>query len=663
MPTTTKSNAYYSSSVAEFATASAESILGHLAKNSTFAIDTTQLAAWEQQVAFLKAALAGLQGSIFLEFVVPRIGSRVDAVLISGPAIFVIEFKVGAAKYNRADVNQAWDYALDLKNFHQASHGAQIFPILVATEAPKSDTDWPAPFPDGVYPPVCCNSDGLAELLKQGLIRARGNDIDAAHWGQSSYQPTPTIIEAAQALYSEHSVEAIARSDSGARNLRETSKRIEEVIEETRAKKRKTIIFVTGVPGAGKTLVGLNIATSRPDKEQSAHAVFLSGNGPLVQVLTEALTRDEVMRLKKQGKKVRKGDVGQKVKAFIQNVHHFRDEGLNRETPPSDHVVIFDEAQRAWNREMTADFMRRKKGRAGFAQSEPEFLISYLDRRPDWAVVICLVGGGQEINRGEAGISAWLDAVHDQFQNWHVYISPELRDSEYAAGRALATLAGRKNVVNDESLHLAVSMRSFRAEKVSQFVKAVLDIEMEQAKEIFNQISEKYPIVLTRDLEQAKAWVRGSARGSERFGLVASSEALRLKPHAINVKASINPVHWFLNGSDDTRSSYYLEDPATEFQVQGLELDWVCVTWDADFRFAKAGWSHNAFRGSKWTSMHSLDRQQYLKNAYRVLLTRARQGMVIFVPEGETRDPTRSAKFYDSTFTYLAEVGIPVLLA
>lgn len=661
MPSATTSNAYYSSEVAGFASASAESILGNLAMNSTFAVDTTQLTAWEQQIAILKVALVGIEGSIFLEFVVPRIGSRVDAVLVSGPAIFVIEFKVGATKYNRADVNQAWDYALDLKNFHQASHGAQIFPMLVATEAPKSDTDWPEPFADGVYPPVCSNSFGIAELLKRGLSSARGLDIDATQWGASSYQPTPTIIEAAQALYSEHSVEAIARSDSGARNLRETSKRIEQVIEETRAQKRKSIIFVTGVPGAGKTLVGLNIATSRPDKEQSAHAVFLSGNGPLVQVLTEALTRDEVARLKKQGKKVRKGDVGQKVKAFIQNVHHFRDEGLNRETPPSDHVVIFDEAQRAWNREMTADFMRRKKGRAGFSQSEPEFLISYLDRRTDWAVVICLVGGGQEINRGEAGISAWLDAVHDQFINWHVYISPELRDSEYAAGRALATLVGRKNVVNDDSLHLAVSMRSFRAEKVSQFVKAVLDVEMEQAKNVFSQISEKYPIVLTRDLEQAKAWVRANARGSERYGLVASSEALRLKPHAINVKASINPVHWFLNGSDDTRSSYYLEDPATEFQVQGLELDWVCVTWDADFRFAKAGWSHNAFRGSRWTSMHSPDRQQYLKNAYRVLLTRARQGMVIFVPAGAPGDPTRAAKYYDSTFDYLAEIGIPVL--
>ena len=663
MPINAKSSAYYASSVAQFGSASVESVLGQLAKSSTFAIDTTQLSAWEQEIGVLKTALSGLQGSIFLEFVVPRIGSRMDAVVISGPAIFIIEFKVGALKYNHADLNQAWDYALDLKNFHQESHGAQIFPILVATEAPKSDTGWPAPFADGVYPPVCSNSSGLAELLRQGLDRARGTDIDATAWGASPYQPTPTIIEAAQALYSEHSVEAIARSDSGARNLRETSKRIEEVIEETRAQKRKAIIFVTGVPGAGKTLVGLNIATSRPDKEQSAHAVFLSGNGPLVQVLTEALTRDEVARLKKQGKKVRKGDVGQKVKAFIQNVHHFRDEGLDHETPPSDHVVIFDEAQRAWNRAMTADFMRRKKGRAGFSQSEPEFLISYLDRRPDWAVVICLVGGGQEINRGEAGISAWLDAVHDQFQNWHVYISPELRDSEYAAGRALATLAGRKNVVNDESLHLAVSMRSFRAEKVSQFVKAVLDIELEQAKEVFAQISEKYPIVMTRDLRLAKAWVRTNARGTERYGLVASSEALRLKPHAINVKASINPIHWFLNGSDDTRSSYYLEDPATEFQVQGLELDWVCVTWDADFRFAKVGWSHNAFRGSKWTSMHSLDRQQYLKNAYRVLLTRARQGMVIFVPEGAPGDPTRAAKFYDTTFDYLSEIGIPILSA
>ncbi len=440
-----------------------------------------------------------------------------------------------------------------------------------------------------------------------------------------------------------------------------TSRRIDELIDEARTTSGKTIVFVTGVPGAGKTLVGLNVATKKYDNSQDTHAVFLSGNGPLVAVLREALTRDAMKRLSKKPKRQDRSAVKQEVKAFIQNVHHFRDAGLQDDGPPSDRVVIFDEAQRAWDCAMTADFMARKKGRPGFRQSEPAFLISYLDRHRDWAVIICLVGGGQEINRGEAGISEWLDALQLSFAAWRVYVSPDLTDSEYAAGHVLEKLAGRANVKTDKSLHLAVSMRSFRAEKVSAFVKAALDCESGRAGEILKQISERYPVALTRDLNQAKQWIREHARGTERFGLVASSGAQRLKPHAIDVRMEINPVHWFLNDADDTRSSYYLEDAATEFQVQGLELDWVCTVWDADLRFAGSRWKYHSFRGMKWNDVKKPTRQQYLLNAYRVLLTRARQGMVICVPRGEKSDPTRNSAYYDSTFEYLALIGIPVI--
>ena len=661
MPSSSVANAYYAADVATFIGTTSDAILGGITANSAFAVDPAQRDAWVIQIEVLKPALIGVEGTIFLEFNVPRIGSRIDAVLISGPAIFVIEFKVGETDFKRDNLNQVWDYALDLKNFHKASHHAPIIPILVATHAPQSETVLPAPPADDVYPPIRCNSEGLRHLIRAGLARAVGNGLDAIEWGNSPYQPTPTIIEAAQTLYAQHSVEAIARHDAGARNLNVTSQRIEELVEEARQKKRKIIVFVTGVPGAGKTLVGLNVATKKRDQLQPTHAVFLSGNGPLVEVLREALTRDEVARLRKRLDKTRKGVVKQKVKAFIQNVHHFRDDGLRDSVAPNDHVVIFDEAQRAWNREMTSSFMLRKKKRVGFNQSEPEFLISYLDRHEDWAVVICLVGGGQEINRGEAGISAWLDAIKTRFPKWYVYVSPDLTDSEYAAGHALDTLTGRANVVEDDSLHLAVSMRSFRAENVSSFVKAVLDCESGKAREILLSMSSRYPIALTRDLDKAKEWIRTHARGSERFGLVASSGAQRLKPHAIDVRIEINPIHWFLNDSEDTRSSFYMEDAATEFQVQGLELDWVCMTWDADLRFAQSDWNYHSFVGSKWTSIHKADRRQYLRNAYRVLLTRARQGMVIFVPTGDSSDPTRTPAYYDSTFEYLAGIGIPVL--
>jgi hypothetical protein len=453
----------------------------------------------------------------------------------------------------------------------------------------------------------------------------------------------------------------IARSDAGAQNLSTTSGRIEELVEAAKASQSKLICFVTGVPGAGKTLVGLNVATRRRDADKPTHAVFLSGNGPLVSVLREALTRDEVVRQKKMGNRVRKGKLGESVKAFIQNVHHFRDDALIDTGPPVEHVVIFDEAQRAWNLRQTANFMQRKKNRPGFSQSEPEFLISCMDRHLDWAVIICLVGGGQEINLGEAGIDAWIEAAKEMFPNWNLHISSRLTDSEYSAGKILEAVGGRPNTKFDDCLHLSVSMRSFRAENVSFFVKTLLDCDRQLARDNFSALSGRYPIAVTRNLKAAKEWIRRHARGTERYGLVASSKAMRLKPHAIDIRVSVDPVHWFLNGKDDTRSSYYLEDAATEFQVQGLELDWACVNWDGDLRFTGEGWSFHDFRGDRWTQIHNVDNRRYLLNAYRVLLTRARQGMVLFIPPGDAEDPTRSPDYYDSTFGYLVDLGIPIL--
>jgi hypothetical protein len=486
-----------------------------------------------------------------------------------------------------------------------------------------------------------------------------GDALDQNHWAQGAYKPTPTIVEAARALYAYHGVEAIKAFDAGKKNLGETSRRIEELIDETRTKGRKIICFLTGVPGAGKTLVGLNVATQHARTESPTHAVLLSGNGPLVAVLRAALSRDEKARLKKRGLRQKKGS--DPVKQFIQNVHHFRDEAIkDTVNPPADHVVVFDEAQRAWNQTMTADFMKRKKGVANFTDSEPQFLIRYVDRHKDWAVILCLVGGGQEINRGESGIGAWLDAVKTSFPHWEMHISSRLTDSEYAAGETIGAVKETRGVHFDDNLHLSVSMRSFRAEHVSAFVKALLDCERDQARETL-AILRRYPIAVTRNLSLAKQWVRAKARGSERYGLVASSKAQRLKPHAIDIRVKTDPVQWFLNGKDDTRSSYYLEDAATEFQVQGLEVDWAVVTWDGDFRFKGKEWSYHRFKGDGWESTKNLDNQSYMKNAYRVLLTRARQGMVIFVPEGDATDHTRPPAYYDSTFQYLVDVGIPVL--
>jgi hypothetical protein len=657
-PATIASRAWYGSSISEFLTNSSDEILGILTRHSEFSVDETQKAAWLEEISLLKNALVGLPGSVFLEFSIPRMGSRVDAVLLIGAAVLVVEFKVGQKTFERGAIDQVWDYALDLKNFHAGSHQLALVPILVATEAIENQRVNVAADKDQVFRPLRVSPTELRKTIDSILSVVTGAHIEAQAWELAPYKPTPTIVEAARALYAQHKVEAISCFDAGKQNLARTSRRIETIIEEARASRQKVICFVTGVPGAGKTLVGLNVATQHRRENEPTHAVLLSGNGPLVAVLRAALTRDEKARLKAAGKKREKGS--DPVKQFIQNVHHFRDEAGKHDGPPADHVVVFDEAQRAWNHAKTADFMRRKKNTPNFKHSEPEYLISYVDRHKDWAVVICLVGGGQEIHTGEAGIGAWLEAVSRAFPHWEMHISSRLADNEYAAAKAIETVQESARVHFDDELHLATSMRSFRAEHVSAFVKALLDCEKERAQEELKKLK-RYPITITRDLAAAKTWVREQARGSERYGLIASSKAQRLKPHAIDIRVKTDPVHWFLDGKEDTRSSYYLEDAATEFQVQGLEVDWAIVTWDGDLRFNGSGWSYHDFRGAKWQNVKNADNRSFLKNAYRVLLTRARQGMVIFVPHGDSSDHTRPPAYYDSTFEYLRSVGIPEL--
>jgi DUF2075 family protein len=485
--------------------------------------------------------------------------------------------------------------------------------------------------------------------------------VDPTGYAAGRYSPTPTIIEAAISLYKNHTEDEITRSDADATNLSKTTDTISEIITQARENNKKIICFVTGVPGAGKTLVGLKVATTHLDDEGGEASVYLSGNGPLVAILQEALARDKIKNEKEKGVTLTKGKAKSSVKTFIQNIHHYRDSYLVDPTAPYDHVAIFDEAQRAWNKEQTVSFMKRKKNKPDFDHSEPEFLISCLNRHEDWAVIVCLVGGGQEINTGEAGISEWLAAIKNWYPHWSVHISPNLTDSEYSATDAIAALSNVTEVHLNPDLHLSVSMRSFRAENLSLFVKNMLDIQKEKAIETFNQVKEKYPIVLTRDLKKAKQWLKEKARGSERYGIVVSSQAQRLKPYAIDVKSPMNPIHWFLNGKDDVRSSYFLEDVATEFHVQGLELDWACIAWDGDLRYANDGWKTYEFRGSKWLNIKKEERKQYLINAYRVLLTRARQGMIIVVPDGNSEDSTRKPEYYDATFNYLKSLGIPVI--
>jgi len=657
-------NYYYSSTIEEFCNKSAEEIVGTITIANQFDSTIQQNWAWEEEIQILKVSLEGFEGHIFFEFSIPRMGKRVDTLLIINNVVFVIEFKVGETHYHNYNIEQVWDYALDLKNFHKPSHHALVVPVLVATEAKHEyEIISTSHHNDNLTYPIKTNKHGLRNTLIEAISffqESRGKLL-GDDYAKGAYYPTPTIIEAAISLYNNHTVKEITRGDAGAKNLTKTTAAISLIIEQSKLFKRKSICFVTGVPGAGKTLVGLNIATMHMDKEDGHSSVYLSGNGPLVAILQEALSRDKIAREKRLGKKITKIEAKQAVKTFIQNIHHYRDAYVVNPEAPYDHVAIFDEAQRAWNKEQTVKFMKNKKGKADFKYSEPEFLISCLDRHSEWAVVVCLVGGGQEINTGEAGISEWINAIKNMYQDWNVYISPNLTDSEYNACETINSIETTGNVHFNEDLHLAVSMRSFRSERLSQFVKYLLDINIEEAQKLYLEIKEHYPIVITRDINTAKAWLKKMARGSERYGIVVSSQAERLKPLAIDVKSPVDPVHWFLDGKDDVRSAYFLEAVATEFDVQGLELDWACITWDGDLRFSNNGWQSYSFKGNKWQHIIKEERKHYQLNAYRVLLTRARQGMVIVVPEGNSEDFTRQPEFYDTTFEYLKEIGIELV--
>lgn len=652
---------YYSKSIPDFLAEDETKILGELSLHHRFALEDLQKNAWIKQIRILKNSLLLLnRGRIYFEFLIPRMGKRVDNILVIDDLIFVLEFKVGDAKYQKYAIEQVVDYCLDLQNFHEGSHFAKIVPILVSTNAEAVENELSRK--GNLYESLKVNQDNLSENIQTLLQQNLAEQFNVEDWENSIYKPTPTIIEAAQALYKGHSVVEISRHAAGAINLSKTAAAISRIIENSKSQNQKSICFVTGVPGAGKTLAGLNIANERTKSDADEHAVFLSGNGPLVEVLREALIRDAVQTAKeKYEKTTKKNEKGRAVK-FIQPIHHFRDENLISDKPPIEKVVIFDEAQRAWTREMASSFMKRKRGNNDFTMSEPEFLISVMERHKDWSVIICLIGGGQEINTGEAGLSEWIEALKNHFSNWQVFYSSKIiLDENYLSQSELKNWLS-ENASAEDDLHLSISIRSFRSEKVSELMQKLLDNKPDASRELFEEIKGKYPIVLTRNLETAKTWLKENARGTERFGIVASSGGRRLRPFGIDVKNEISASNWFLNDSEDVRSSFYLEDVATEFDIQGLEIDWVCLAWDINLYRKNNQWAFQNFTGTKWQNINNEYSRKYLLNTYRVLLTRARQGLIIFVPNGDENDSTRPTILYDDIFDYLKSVGFMVII-
>jgi len=643
--------------LAEFEAQTIDSLIGGFSSTSRFgSIEQRQIIAWQESLEWLKAAAVQLSREtpesadwgLALEYEIPRRGSRIDAVVVAAGAVIPIEFKSRSA--DSGAQRQAEDYGLELADFHRGSRGLTVAPILCAGEASLSVSQLHNVPTSKVVNLSTCPPNQLADVIASLAKHYKSTNSFATtpdEWVKSKYEPTPTIVEAATALYAGHSVEDLTQSDSSAEQLLATQSAIQNEITHSRSNSQKTICFITGVPGAGKTLAGLNVVNTIADTE----ATFLSGNGPLVRILQEALAEDHSQR-----NDTTKSEARRQSSTFVTNVHRWLDEYVDNapNRVPLESVVVFDEAQRAWTREHS----KRKFGRDA---SEPEMMLSVMDRHPDWSLIVALVGGGQEINTGEAGLGEWGRALESRFQHWRIAVSPELLEGGViTAGSTLFESVpeyAQAQLSINKSLHLSVSSRSFRTTKLNSWVEAVLEADATLAREIASDM-DNFPLAVTRNLTQCRTWLRNHTRGLRKSGLVATSGARRLRPHGIDVTLRLEAVDWFLRDKDDVRSSDYLELAATEFDIQGLELDWIGLCWGGDVRYENDGWTLKQFRGTRWANITRPDARLYARNKYRVLLTRAREGLIVWVPSGSLSDPTRSPDIYDSTYDFLVSAGM-----
>lgn len=653
---TQSGKAYYCNSIPGFIKDNSESIIGQLVRHS-FEINKEQSDAWDNQIQELQRRLeeCEMEGDIIFEYDIVRLGKRIDVILLIRHMVFSLEFKNGKNVFTAQDAQQAEDYALDIKNFHKESEDLYVCPILIATDAPEYKKEQSLDcYPDGQ---VHLQRENIETVIPkvQKLTGLYGDDqeLDFDKWFNSPYHPTPTIVAAAVEAYTTHDISEIANSEAGQDDIDACEKRIGEIIDYAQSNKKKCVCFVTGVPGAGKTLVGLDVVAKNLNKGDQNLSVYLSGNGPLVEVLREALKKSV------KTKKLDKRETEASINALIQSSYAFkRDNADNNVGPTAENILIFDEAQRVWN----AEKMTKKHDKDPLMSvSEPHLLYRIMDRHEDWAVMICLVGLGQDIYDGEVGINEWFRCGIEDFTHWEMFYSPLIFNQTEDKNIDRKTIEACDRCHQVTELHLNTSIRSFRADKQSKFVDAILDNKPEQAKAVYEEIKEKYPVYITRDIKTAKRWAKEQVRGSQRCGVLACSSAQRLKPEGIYVPTDIDVKNWFLADTNDLRSSNMMEIVASEFKVQGLEIDWAVVCWDADLRRKNdREWDHYNFRGSKWQHRNKEEQKRYLVNAYRVLLTRARQGMILFVPKGDDPedDPTRNHEFYDAVYEYLKICGI-----
>ena len=617
-------------------------------------------------VQFLKIRPEAHDWTVLLEYPLYRLRRRIDLVILAGELIVVVECKVGADVFSAEDRRQVEEYALDLRDFHAASHHRWILPVLWSTDAEPAAGCTILPVnmsPTAMVGAVAqVGAEGLQAYLAALPFAPLDTNLVGEDWDRSAYRPVPNVIDAASSIFAGHDVRSIANADAD--NLGSAAARLVALIEQARERGKRYLLLLTGVPGSGKTLAGLHVVHSAvaTGVERTGDIVYLSGNTPLVVVLREALARDERRRRRDAGDRKSLQEIRREVRARIQHITDFLQESLRGSTndPPHEHVIVFDEAQRAWDEKQGLEKFER-------TASEPALLLELMSRHQDWCACVCLIGGGQEINSGEEGVFGWGEALRcmglDDRRQWSVFAPPDVLSGGPSAGTfTLGELPPDVAVTVEAGLQLLVPQRSYRSPSLSLWVDHVLAGDSAAAQGTARDLR-KYPLVITRSLAQAKSWLREHGRGERRYGLLASSGARRLRAEGLGVTLSASAgdeiAHWYLNPPGDIRSSHALEVPANEYTSQGLELDFACICWGGDLLWCDTSntWAFSRLSGTAWQRIQGQGAQRFLKNSYRVLLTRAREGLVVWIPHGDESDSTRSSQPLDATSNFLMKCG------
>jgi len=644
--------AYYKARASDFVDRSIGEILSELALRhaaSFSQIYAEGTIAWATYIPELQGQIREFleysdeDPQILLEYEIPRLRSRIDCVLLFADRVVVLEFKSGTSSDVRSAKLQALRYRQELKDFHSGSNHLAIIPIVVGPDFGYQalKADWNS---SDVVPVASTTINDLTRLLVELCGQATHGQIpDPNEWDDSIYFPVPTIVEAITELFNNQDISEIANSKAGVKELSLAVETIEEAIADARANKRKILCVLTGVPGAGKTLVGLSAVASIQRKyDGEIRSVFLSGNSPLVKVLRESLYR----WIKKTGWKTSGNKKGTRstAESFVQEMHSFLSGALKTQKAQGENVLIFDEAQRGWseqhNRKKAAKNSKDESYLAEFNASEAEIVLRIMDRN-DWGVVVALVGGGQEIHTGEAGLGAWGDAIA-KFSHWKLITSPKALEGDISvAGTRLFHNQPDIQYEKDCRLHLDVSKRSLESETHAQWTNLLLDGRPEMAKNAI--VATSRPVLITRDLNQMRGWLKRSGTKPYRSGLAVSSGGVRIRAYGIapptyDYMKGVPLENWFLDEEGDIRSSYQLEVAMSEFELQGLELDYVGLCWGGDLIWQDEHWQVRSFGKTAWKNVKpgttNESNIQLTFNKYRVLLTRFRKAMVIFVPPG-----------------------------